>query len=259
MNRFFRKLFRKPAYQVKLYPEDFLPAEELGSRFPPYRPTYIMDAPRINAFHSHLGTCSTEGDLIDMGIKGFLRREDALKIYELAYHASGDVLEMGSAWGLSTSILCRAVADSGRGARVVSLEIDPLFHEETRRRIDHLGLGEYLDPILRDASAYCETLVHDRHGFDFAFIDHCHNHEATAAACRHLRKLTKPGGFICFHDFNDERNRTDFPGYGVYDAVMENLSDREFEFAGIFGCSGLYRRSSPGGRPSALRGILSNR
>lgn len=114
MNRFFRKLFRRSEYPVKFYPEDFLPLEQLGSRFPLYRPTYIMDDPYINAFHSRYSTCPTEGDLIEIGIRGFLRREDALKIYELAFHASGDVLEMGSAWGLSTSILCRAVADSGR-------------------------------------------------------------------------------------------------------------------------------------------------
>ena len=46
----------------------------------------------------------------------------------LAYFAPGPILEIGSYHGLSTSILARAVADSGpegRDRRIVSVELDP--------------------------------------------------------------------------------------------------------------------------------------
>ena len=36
-----------------------------------------------------------------------------------------DILELGSAWGLSTTILCRAAANAGRGSKVWSVELDP--------------------------------------------------------------------------------------------------------------------------------------
>jgi len=54
-----------------------------------------------------------------------------------------------------------------------------------------------------------------------------------------LHQLIAPGGFVLFHDFNDARNRTDF---GIYQAVLENFTDREFIFSGLFGCTAVYRK-----------------
>lgn len=48
------------------------------------------------------------GEIIAHRITGFLRREDAAKLYELAYFASGDILEIGTYLGLSASILAEA-------------------------------------------------------------------------------------------------------------------------------------------------------
>src|SRR5678815_268307 len=51
---------------------------------------------------------------IDLPIKGSLRREDAAKLYELAFFARGNVLDIGTNRGLSASILSDALVNSGR-------------------------------------------------------------------------------------------------------------------------------------------------
>jgi predicted O-methyltransferase YrrM len=149
---------------------------------------------------------------------------------------------MGSAWGLSTSILCQAVADSGRAAQVISLEIDPTFHQQTVQQIAQLHLTPYLQAHQCDASEFSSILIEKKQSFGLAFIDHCHSYQATGIACQQLRKLMAPNGFVLFHDFNDERNRLDFPTFGVYQGVIENFAENDFIFSGLFGCTALYRK-----------------
>ena len=63
------------------------------------------------------------------------------------------------------------------------------------------------------------------------------------AVCRKLAGVVAPGGFCLFHDFNDARNRAPrSQACRVYQAVRERLSADSFEFYGIYGCTGLYRR-----------------
>ncbi len=91
---------------------------------PPYLPAYEYPDEFLNEQHRSYSTCPAKKHLIDLGIDGWLRREDALKLYELAYFAAGPILEIWSYHGLSTSILARAVADSGaegRDRRIVSV------------------------------------------------------------------------------------------------------------------------------------------
>src|SRR5438128_632925 len=83
---------------------------------PPFRPTYAYGDGFVNESHASYQTCPANEHLIDLGISGWLRREDALKLYELAYFADGPILELGSYHGLSTSILSRAAHDAGRAA-----------------------------------------------------------------------------------------------------------------------------------------------
>ena len=45
---------------------------------------------------------------------------------------------------LSTTVLCRAVRDAARGARVVSVDISPDFHTTTRRAVNDVGLTAQL-------------------------------------------------------------------------------------------------------------------
>ena len=53
-------------------------------------------------------------------------------------------------------------------------------------------------------------------------------------------------GFALFHDFNDPRNSMEeVADYGVYQGVMDGLRTDRWEFWGIYGCTGLFRRIGP--------------
>ncbi|MCL4190227.1 MAG: hypothetical protein KJZ87_00670 [Thermoguttaceae bacterium] len=85
----------------------------------------------IDATHRAIAGCPlADGVLVqlrDRGgriIPGWLRREDALKLYELAFFAPADILELGSFHGLSTSILAQAAAHSPFPKRACSIDLN---------------------------------------------------------------------------------------------------------------------------------------
>ena len=71
----------------------------------PYQRTFDFPGDYINAAHHRFATCQQDGGLIDVGIEGWLLPDDALKLYEMVYFADGDILELGTYKGLSTSIM----------------------------------------------------------------------------------------------------------------------------------------------------------
>jgi hypothetical protein len=91
--QFFESLRERPA-SVTLeserafvaHPETHLERNELGKPRP-YQPTVAGFRQFINDHHRHYQECPTNGVLIDIGIQGQLRPEDALKLYEMAYFA----------------------------------------------------------------------------------------------------------------------------------------------------------------------------
>lgn len=95
---------------------------------PPYQPTYRFEGEFIDKDHAFYATCPMKEHLIDVGIEGWLRQEDALKLYEMAYFAQGPILELGSYHGLSTSILSLANYNSGLTKEIFSVELGPSSH-----------------------------------------------------------------------------------------------------------------------------------
>ena len=237
-----RHLLRPRPRPVAAPPVAPWPSEALGESFPAYRRTFAYAGAWIDESHRAISLLPVDGGLIRGPVQGFLRPADALALYELAYFASGPVLEMGSAWGLSTTILCRAVHNSGRRARVESIEIDPGFQQATAQAIAAQGLGRVYRPLPGDASVEAARLVERGRTFGFAFIDHDHTYEATRTACRHLCSLIEPGGLVLFHDFNDHRNRLEPQTYGVHRGVVELMDGPSWEFLGVIGCCALVRR-----------------
>jgi cephalosporin hydroxylase len=213
---------------------------------PPYFPTYEYPGEFLNEQHRSYSTCPAREHLIDLGIDGWLRREDALKLYELAYFAPGPILEIGSYHGLSTSILARAVADSGaegRDRRIASVELDGAAQVVARGHLERLGLAGNVEFVQSDALAWCLQAAAVEERFAFAFIDHDHAYESVLPVCRELPNLTLPGAFCLFPDGLDARNFIpEEAGYGVFGATRDGLDPAVYEFYGVFGVAGLYRR-----------------
>ena len=97
---------------------------ELGRVIPPYRPTLAGFDQFINDQHRYYNECPTKGIVIEVAIEGILRREDALKLYEMGYYATDDIPEFGTNRGLSISILAGAVRDAGKKGALVTMDLD---------------------------------------------------------------------------------------------------------------------------------------
>lgn len=229
-----------PAELVR-YPDSWIDPTELGKRIPPYAPTVRIDS-FINDHHRLYSECPVKDQIfLDLGIPGMLRREDALKLYELAYFSTGDVLELGCFKGLSTSILAQAVIDANRGRTVTTVDAALRFLVVAKRNLAARGLGRVVTMKWGDGASVCRKLAERGRQFGFVFVDHSHTYDAVAAACKYLPRLVSKGGFCLFHDFNDEKNTDpNEPDYGVSQAVVDHLGPG-FTFYGMFGCTALYR------------------
>ena len=73
------------------HPHAFIKIEELGKKIPEYCPTYPLSG-YIDAFHESLAHCKLNRKNIDLHIDGWLLREDALKLYEMAYFCQEAIL-----------------------------------------------------------------------------------------------------------------------------------------------------------------------
>jgi len=237
---------RAPSRPLTATPQPFPPPEALGQHFPPYQPTFESAGDFIDEEHRAIATLPTEGGLIRVETPGFLRPDDALSLYELAYRADGDVLELGSAWGLSTTFLCRAVLNAGRGGRVVSIEINPDFQRATAATLRDAGLQRCHRSIPGDANEAIDRLVARGRTYGFIFVDFDHTYGATQRLCNGLHRVLRPGGMVLFHDFNDRRNISEPEEYGVYRAVAEMLDEGRMVFLGTIGCCGLIHRPATG-------------
>jgi SAM-dependent methyltransferase len=236
---------------MNFHPDTYLELEELGRRIPPYQPTFDFPARFIDKAHHALATVPVDDEaLIQVKtwrwlgtvIPGWLRREDALKLYELAYFARGDILELGSYHGLSTSILARASRNSRRRRHIFSVDLEPASVQATRANLKSLGLSQAVSMLCDDAATAARRYASQGQRFGFIFVDHAHAYEPVYQVCRELGHITAPGGFCLFHDFNDDRNRNpDNDEYAVHQAVTAGLANGPFQFCGIYGCTGLYR------------------
>jgi predicted O-methyltransferase YrrM len=232
----------RPAHH---HPETLLTLEQTATerRFDhPFLATYPFRPPYINAAHEAFTTCPTQQGMIDIGIPGWLLPADALKLYELAYYAPGDVLELGTYRGLSAHVIRQAIQASPRpGRTLISIDLDPGSTEAGRASVaGQRGAGN-VHFFTTSADEALETFTRARRKFALCFIDHSHRYEHVRSACERLPGVLLPGSFCLFHDYNDPRNACPHDAdYGVFQAVSEFLP-RPLEPWGVYGCCGLFR------------------
>ena len=234
---------------ISVHPDTFLYLDQLGAIYPEYRPTFPVPGQSLNPHHRFLFTAVnpetgavllTAPGLLDHSlgkpIQGWLRTQDALKLYEMAYFCRGDIMELGTYEALSTCIMAQAVRDAGHADRITSIDIE--WRDAAEWNAHQCGLDGLIDFRTGDA-VQAITQLPVRH-YGFIFVDHSHRYDHVKAACELIPQLLTPGGFVLFHDYNDPRNGQD-PEYGVYQAVTEGLPPERFDFCGVYGCTALYR------------------
>lgn len=228
------------------YPDSFVSFNELG-KASPYRPTVLFGGEYINENHRFYDNCPTgyEGIsiCINIGIDGYLQKADALKIYELAFFAKGNILELGTYKGLSTSIIAQALFDAGSKSQFETVDIDAAANATAKSNVLARSGGDRVIFNLCDATQFMDKAIALGKTYSFIFIDHWHGYETTYEAAMRAKKLLTPGGFCLFHDYNDPSNADPKHVYGVYRAAHDAiLCDREFDFYGTFGCTALFRK-----------------
>jgi predicted O-methyltransferase YrrM len=181
--------------------------------------------------------------LIDLGIDGYLLREDALKLYEMAFCSDGDILELGTHRGLSTSILAQALSDAESSATLETVDIDGVTQTDARETLSIRAGFNRTKFTVRDATQRVLELTNEDRQFGFVFVDHWHGYDATFEVATQLKHLLKPGGFVLFHDCVNGSNADPEHVYGVYQAVLDALAaDEHFIFFGNYGCCSLWCR-----------------
>jgi|GEM_PF-1311507 len=237
-------LTQKQAYSEPMcHLATFVTFEQLGKKWHPFVPTFSYRGEYINAHHQFFAECPLNAGLLDVGIKGYLLPQDALKLYELAYFARGDVLELGCYHGLSTYILAMAIHDSGARKRLLSNDLYPEAVSLAGAQLQKHHYDRFSNFQCGDAADVCKQLGQDKRHFDLVFIDHSHTYEAVTAVCKLLGDIVSPGGMCIFHDYNNEWNADpNNHDYGVFHAVQDHLSSDLFDFYGTYGCTGLFRR-----------------
>jgi predicted O-methyltransferase YrrM len=199
-----------------------------------YEPSYSFDGELLNEAHA------TVHEKVS-GIDGWLEPEDSLKLYELGYLADGPFLEIGTYRGKSSTVLTTALRDAGRHVAFYSLDIDQEALESARGTLAEKGLGRYVTLIHGSVKA----LVRAVPAFQprFVFLDGDHSAAGLARDLATIEAHVPEGGVLLFHDYLDDRNdMPDNKDYGVRQAIGESWVERDCEFAGAFGCSGLFRR-----------------
>jgi len=231
------------AVQILQNADSWIAPAEIGTRFPPYRRTFA-GSEFINEHHRFFAFCPIKEEiLIDLGIPGWLRKEDALKLYEMAYFTGGHILELGTYQGLSTVILAQAVKDAGGGRLITSVDLDSTATAEAKGYLQQRELNTHVRLVCAAATQFCRELIGNEQTFGFVFIDHSHAYHHVAEICQLLPALLSQGGFCLFHDFNDARNSdVNDLAYGVSRAVYDTLNMKVFDFYGIYGCTALYRK-----------------
>jgi predicted O-methyltransferase YrrM len=211
----------------------------------PYDKTHYFEGEFINDSHRRIGIAPL-GRMgipicIDLGIDGYLQREEALKLYELAYFNKGDALELGTHKGLSASLIASGLRD-GAGGRLETIDVDAQANKVARKNVSNRPGGGAVTFTLMDATKRLDEIRAEGRKVGFMFIDHWHGYKETFEAAERAKDILSPEGYILFHDFLDPGNtQADHP-YGVYQAVLDSFGDDgRMEFRGLFGSTALFQ------------------
>src|SRR5215213_3283587 len=156
--------------------DSWVESHELGTKRP-YLPTY-SESLTLGPTHRRLleAPLKPGSVAIDIGIPGSLRREDAGKLYELAYFGQGDVCVLGSSHGLASAIIAQALYDADRPGAVVGVDVEPRLATRGRANLAAYGLDHKAEFVQETPLSFCNSRAAQGRSFGFMFVDHSSNY-----------------------------------------------------------------------------------
>lgn len=137
------------------------------------------------------------------GVPGWETADEQAYLLQLAKNVSdgGQIVEIGSEYGMSTSIFCRGAKP---GVRITSLDIFPGdLLEKHLSNLREIGYGERTIPIRANSNTY----QWDGGPIDLLFVDGDHSTESVRADIEHFVKFIPVGGVVAFHDCANTANK----------------------------------------------------
>lgn len=193
-------------------------------------------------------------------VPGWLSREDALKLYELAYFAAGPILEIGTFCGKSAITMALGLTDAKRAGPVVSVDTDPRAVMLAHEYIAAHGVADRVILVCQSVARFLAAIPTFRPSL--VFVDGDHSADAVRADLDALAPCLLPGTLVLFHDYMPADNIPDATGFArspepieVREALADSWLSDHAEFAGAFGWSGLFRMSSTPRRPAPVEDL----
>jgi hypothetical protein len=174
-------------------------------------------------------------------VPGKLQSTDQHKLYEMAYFASGPVVEVGRAQGKSLSILALAVRDAGSGVPIYSIELNERGAAVAERNLEALGVRDLVTLVHGDSALELGALGSR---FDLVFLDGDHSYVGVRRDLEALEGRVERGGSMMLHDYFDYRNHeADNLDYGVVAAADELAPALGLAFRGGYGSIALFEQT----------------
>jgi predicted O-methyltransferase YrrM len=170
--------------------------------------------------------------------KGSISRSDARFLYERALQANDEVLvEVGTASGVSTAVLCSAADERGTSYAVATYDISPTFYGDRRRKTgaaahEMLSAEQVAQVRFRNpATALDVGNDFPEDSLGFVFIDAAHKHPWPSLDLLAVLPSLRMGAEVVFHDINLPIVNPDWQAWGVkylYDELdAEKQADSE--------------------------------
>jgi hypothetical protein len=215
----------------------------------PYTPTYEWAGLGADWDGSFLNDTHASALELVESIPGMLYPADAQKLYELAFHAQGPILEIGTHKGRSTVLLATAQRDSGYDGVVVSMDISDEFLAEARATLAEAGLGSRV--LLVQGTRTALTGVLPPLVPSLVFVDGDHTYEGVARDLAALEPIVPTGAVIAMHDFAGYDAEDPF-WIQVEEATRDSWIAKDCEDIGRAGLLAVFRRER-GGPPRPER------
>lgn len=189
-------------------------------------------------------------------IPGWLRTEDANKLYELARSTPGPILEIGTYRGKSAVLIALALRDAQRETMLYTLDVDRSALEAAAAEARARHIADEIVFIRGTVAAFARAYPHVRP--TLIFIDGDHSRAGVDRDLAVLETLVPAGGQMLFHDFADPRNDDPAcPETKVRPAVEASWVAQQCDFVGAFGVCGLFvRREVIAPEPVAVVDLL---